>query len=56
MSLFRRLVHLISQVSIDDLNRVGPKYVAPLFDPERSRTTLVCHPKKAEEVAAGFKE
>lgn len=55
-SLYRQLVQLISQVTTDDLNQVGPKYVAPLFDPETSRTSIVCHPSKIEEIAAGFKE
>lgn len=52
----RQLVRLISQVTIDDLNQVGPKYVAPLFNPETSKTSIVCHPSKIEEIAAGFKE
>ncbi|PNF33802.1 Uncharacterized protein C05D11.1 [Cryptotermes secundus] len=52
----RQLVQLISQVTADDLNQVGPKYVAPLFNPETSRTSIVCHPSKIEEIAAGFKE
>ncbi|XP_069695441.1 uncharacterized protein C05D11.1-like [Periplaneta americana] len=51
----RRLVQLISKVTTDDLNRVGAKYIAPLFDPQKSKTTIVCHPSKAEEIAAGFK-
>jgi hypothetical protein len=54
--LYRQLVQLISQVTIDDLNQVGPKYVAPLFNPETSKTSIVCHPSKIEEIAAGFQE
>jgi hypothetical protein len=54
--LYRQLVHLISQVTTDDLNQVGPKYVAPLFNIETSKTSIVCQPSKIEEIAAGFKE
>jgi hypothetical protein len=54
--LCRQLVQLISKVTTEDLNRVGSKYVAPLFDPQTSKTSIVCHPSKAEEIAAGFKE
>ncbi|GLH01355.1 Presequence protease, mitochondrial [Gryllus bimaculatus] len=52
----RNLVNLIAQVSTDDLNRIGPKYVAPLFDPQKCKTSVVCHPSKAEEIASGFKD
>lgn len=52
----RWLVQLISKVSLGDLCRVGPKYVTPLFDPERSKTSVVCHPSKVEEICNGLKE
>ncbi|XP_046995924.1 uncharacterized protein C05D11.1-like isoform X1 [Schistocerca americana] len=51
----RHLVQLISQVTVEDLTQIGPKYVAQLFDPEKSKTTLVCHPTKSEEISLGFK-
>nr|CAD7597482.1 unnamed protein product [Timema genevievae] len=52
----RRLVQLIAGVTVEDLKRVGPQYVARLFDPIHSQTTVVCHPSKVDEIAAGFKE
>ncbi|XP_067002472.2 uncharacterized protein C05D11.1 [Anabrus simplex] len=52
----RKLVHLISQVTPKDLDRIGTSYVAPLFDPQQVRTTIVCHPTKTDEIAAGFKD
>lgn len=53
--LFRWLVQYISKVTEDDLNRVGKKYVEQLFDPAKTKTSIVCHPSKTEEVAAEFK-
>ncbi|XP_046403336.1 uncharacterized protein C05D11.1-like [Ischnura elegans] len=52
----RHLVSLIPNVTVEDLKRVGKQLVAPLFDPKRSMTTIVCHPSKVEEVVMGFKE
>ncbi|XP_071452193.1 uncharacterized protein C05D11.1-like [Hetaerina americana] len=52
----RYLVSLIPKVTVEDLKRVGKQLVAPLFDPKRSVTTIVCHPSKVEEVVMGFKE
>lgn len=52
----RRMVHHISSVTIDDMNRVGPRYVKQLFNPELSKTTIVCHPSKANEIAETFSE
>lgn len=52
----RWLVSYIGKVTEADLNRVGEKYVSQLFEPAKTRTTIVCHPAKAEEIAAGFKE
>ncbi|XP_046735682.1 uncharacterized protein C05D11.1-like [Diprion similis] len=52
----RRMVQHISAVTIEDINSVGPKYVKQLFDPKECKTTIVCHPSKATEVAEGFEE
>ncbi|XP_046675798.1 uncharacterized protein LOC124364398 isoform X3 [Homalodisca vitripennis] len=52
----RWLVNKIDKVTMEDLSRIGPKYVKKLFDPSISRTTIVCHPSKVEELALGFKE
>lgn len=53
---FRTLLESINKVTIEDLNRVGEKYVAPLFDPTKIKTAVVTDPSKADEIAAGFKK
>lgn len=50
----RRMVQYISAVTVQDMSRVGPKYVKQLFDPKNCKTTIVCHPSKANEIAEGF--
>ncbi|KAK4880203.1 hypothetical protein RN001_008349 [Aquatica leii] len=52
----RTLLRLIDEVTIEDLNRVGTKYFAPLFDPKKVNTAVVCDPAKADEIASGFKQ
>ncbi|XP_063241639.1 uncharacterized protein C05D11.1-like [Bacillus rossius redtenbacheri] len=52
----RRLVQLIANTAIEDLEAVGRDHVTPLFTPEKTRTTIVCHPSKLDEISAGFKE
>lgn len=52
----RTLLQLIDEVTINDLNRVGKKYFAPLFNPSQVKTAIVCDPTKVEEIAAGFKQ
>lgn len=47
---------MIAKVTVEDLSRVGPKYVKSLFDATKSRTCIVCHPSKVEEMKSGFKE
>ncbi|KAF5298438.1 hypothetical protein FQR65_LT01217 [Abscondita terminalis] len=51
----RTLLRLINEVTMDDLNRAGTKYFAPLFDPKQVKTAIVCDPTKADEIASGFK-
>ena len=53
--IYRQIIMKIPSVTIDDLKRVGPKYFTPLFDPEKSKVSVVCHPTKVEEVKDGFK-
>lgn len=53
---FRTLIHLINQVTIDDLNRIGDKYVAKLFDPQQVKTAVVTVPSKVNEIVEGFKQ
>lgn len=50
----RWLVEKISKVTEEDLNRVGKSYVEQLFNPSKTRTTLVCHPSKTEPVLQHF--
>ncbi|KAG5896524.1 hypothetical protein JTB14_020497 [Gonioctena quinquepunctata] len=52
----RAILKLIDEVTIEDLNRVGEKYVAPLFDPKKVKTAVVTDPAKSEEIAAGFRK
>ncbi|KAK2579672.1 hypothetical protein KPH14_011595 [Odynerus spinipes] len=51
-----QMVRRISTVVIEDLTRVANRYIKPLFEPTESKTTVVCHPSKAPEVAAAFNE
>lgn len=46
----------MNKVTIDDLNRVGELYIAPLFNSNKIRTAIVTDPSKANEIAAGFKK
>ncbi|XP_012262723.1 uncharacterized protein C05D11.1-like [Athalia rosae] len=52
----RRMVQHISAVTIEDMNRIGRLYIRQLFDPKDCKTTIVCHPSKATEIAASFEE
>ncbi|KAL3870528.1 hypothetical protein ACJMK2_038582 [Sinanodonta woodiana] len=52
----RDLLKTISKVSIADLQRVGEKYMAPLFDVSQIRCAVCCHPSKVEEISEEFKE
>ena len=44
----------MDRVTVADLQRVGPLYLARLFEADQSRTTLVCNPAKVEEIRKGF--
>jgi len=50
----RKFLELVNNVTIDDLNRVGKQYLAPLFAPE-TRTAIVCNPSKVEDIVQEFK-
>ena len=50
----RNLLKRIPQVSLEDLMRVGHKYIAPLFDPAQSSCAICCHPSKVEEIREEF--
>merc|ERR1712079_136420 len=49
----RKFLEMVDQVTLDDLARVGPQYLAPLFS-ENTRTTVVCSPGKVQEIKDGF--
>jgi len=49
----RKFLEMVDEVSMEDLLRVGPKYLAPLFS-DNSRTTVVCSPAKVQEIKDGF--
>lgn len=51
----QQMVRRISAVTIDDVNRVASQYVKSIFDPNKCKTTIVCHPSKVTEVAEKFK-
>lgn len=50
----RTLLELVDKVTVDDLNRVGEKYVRPLLNPSRTKTAIVCDLNKAEEIKKEF--
>ncbi|XP_014253359.1 uncharacterized protein C05D11.1-like [Cimex lectularius] len=52
----RKLVKKLSNVSIEDLVKIGPKYIAPMFDPDVTRVSVVCHPSKVEEISKNLNE
>ncbi|KAK3592274.1 hypothetical protein CHS0354_037563 [Potamilus streckersoni] len=52
----RDLLQKITKVSIADLQRVGEKYMAPLFDVSQIRCALCCHPSKVEEITGDFRK
>lgn len=51
----RGLLNLIEKVTLDDLNRVGEKYMSALFDPARAKAAIATDSAKAEEIAEDFR-
>ncbi|KAJ6646667.1 hypothetical protein Bhyg_01880 [Pseudolycoriella hygida] len=51
----RVLVKKIDTVTVDDLRRVGEKYVSKLFTSD-AKTMITCHPDKASDISAAFVE
>lgn len=49
---FRELLGHISRVTMADVKRVAAQYIAPLLEPSKSSTVVVCHPT---EVSAAVK-
>lgn len=44
----------IANVTIDDIKRIGPMYITPLFESDKVKTAVCCNPSKVEEVVKGF--
>lgn len=53
---YRVLLEKVNAVKLDDLVRVGKKYLSPLFDPAQSRLAICCHPSKVDDTVHAFKE
>ncbi|XP_054720900.1 uncharacterized protein C05D11.1-like [Uloborus diversus] len=56
MNYTQELLEKISQVTTSDMERVGSKYLKPLFDPKVSRCAVCCHPNKQNEIVEGFQK
>ncbi|XP_035211557.1 uncharacterized protein C05D11.1-like [Stegodyphus dumicola] len=56
MNYTRNLLEKISQVTTSDMERVGIKYLKPLFDISKSRCAICCHPNKVNEIVQGFEK
>lgn len=52
----RSLISRIKNITVDDLNRVGQKYLGNLFDPAKVRTAVITDPLKAEEIRTGLEQ
>lgn len=52
----RHMVKNVSNVTLKDIERVAPLYLSALFDPKKSKTTIVCHPSKSNDIVKAFKE
>ncbi|XP_022082849.1 uncharacterized protein C05D11.1-like [Acanthaster planci] len=51
----RNLLSHITMVTVEDLMRVGERYMQPLFDSGKSRCAVCCQPSKLDEIKEGFK-
>ena len=52
----KQLIKQVSKVTFDDLQHVGLTYLLPLFDSNKSKCSICCHPSKVNEIINGFKE
>jgi len=46
----------VARVTKEDLRRVGPKYLRPLFEDESRKSAICCHPSKVNEISEGLAE
>ncbi|KOC67604.1 Uncharacterized protein C05D11.1 [Habropoda laboriosa] len=51
----QQMVQRVSEVTIEDMDRIASQYLKPLFDPKKCRTTIVCHSSKVPEIIDAFK-
>ena len=56
MTYTKQLIERVMKVTVDDIKRVAPIYLMPLFDVSKSRCAVCCHPSKVTDVVKGFKE
>ncbi|KAF7269964.1 hypothetical protein GWI33_017052 [Rhynchophorus ferrugineus] len=52
----RKFLESLNYITIEDLNRVGDLYIAPLFEPSKVKTALITDPAKISDMAEGFKK
>lgn len=52
----KELIKRVARVTKDDLRRVGPLYLKPLFEDPEKRSAVCCHPSKVEEITTGFSQ
>jgi hypothetical protein len=50
------MLEKIAMVTIDDLKKIGPMFIAPLFDSSKVRTAVCCNSSKVQEITHDFKE
>ena len=56
MNYLKNLVDKVSKVTLEEVKRVVPVYLLPLFDVNNTRRSVVCHSSKVIEVLNSFKE
>lgn len=52
----KNLVDQIATITVDDLRRVGEKYLTSMFKAGNAKIAIVCHPEKVDSVKAQFEE
>lgn len=50
----RELIQKVNNVGLDDMERIGERYIVPLFDADRSLTAILCDQSNVEEIVDGF--
>ncbi|GFR13936.1 uncharacterized protein C05D11.1 [Trichonephila clavata] len=56
MKYTKELLEKISQVTHSDMERVGQKYLKPLFEESASKCSICCHPSKVNDLIESFKK